>query len=1074
MAVHLFATGVRRATVIRALLVWPALAIASAAAAPGALVLDRFNDASAWTAKASDDVKASLRSVAGVAGVDGGSLCLDFDFGHVSGYAIARRELPLDLPSNYAFELHLRGDAAANDLQFKLVDASGENVWWYRQADFAFPHDWRMLTIKQRQIAFAWGPAKDHVLRHSDALELVVSSGHGGGRGSVCFDRLALRELPAADAPLPTPTAIASSAATGSEAMLAIDGDRKTAWRSASRAAPEQQFSIDFGQPREFGGLTLHWLPNAAATRYDIQVSDDGRQWRTIHRVLDGDGGDDPLYLPETETRWLRFSLHARQGAGYGLAEIDVEPLAFGATPNAFFEALAKHAPRGRYPRSFSGEQTYWTIVGTDGLGEPALLSEDGAVEFRKGGASVEPFVLLDDKLIGWADVHAVQSLQDGYLPIPSVDWARADLGLRVTAFADGAGDRSQLYVRYVLRNPGKRAHNYALVLAIRPFQVNPPSQFLNTAGGFSPIHTLEIDNGSTIRVDHTLLFAASAAPAVLATSFDAGMVIERIAAGGRGLNNRAAVANDADGFASGALIYRLRLQPGESREFTIHAPLSDNANPSNAIAVPDARRLAALQDRVARRWRDTLNRVGLRLPQRAQRVADTLRSALAQILISRRGPALQPGTRSYARSWIRDGAMISEALLRLGHAGVARDFVQWYAPHQFADGKVPCCVDARGADPVPENDSPGELIFAIAEVFRYTGDRAFLDALWPRVKSAAAYMERLRQSERKPINREPATQALYGLLPASISHEGYSAKPMHSYWDDFWALKGYKDAAALARVLGDPDARSIQTQADQFAADLYASIQVAGEIHHIDYLPGAAELGDFDPTSTTIALSPAGEQARLPQARLRATFERYWREFVARRDGTREWADYTPYELRNIGAFVRLGWRDRAQQLLAFFLADQQPVGWNQWAEVVGHARRTPRFIGDLPHAWVASDYIRSVLDLFAYARDSDQSLVLAAGVPAAWLDDGGIEIENLRTPYGKLGYTLKRADGRIRLSIRQGLQLPSGGIVFAWPGDLPPGTTRINAVPAQWSNGELRIRSLPAEIVVDALVRH
>ena len=84
---------------------------------------------------------------------------------------------------------------------------------------------------------------------------------------------------------------------------------------------------------------------------------------------------------------------------------------------------------------------------------------------------------------------------------------------------------------------------------------------------------------------------------------------------------------------------------------------------------------------------------------------------------------------------------------------------------------------------------------------------------------------------------------------------------------------------------------------------------------HRIDYLPGSAELGDFDATSTTIALAPGGEQGRLPQEALDATFQRYWNEFVARRDGKREWKDYTPYEWRNVAAFVRLGWRDRAWQ---------------------------------------------------------------------------------------------------------------------------------------------------------------
>ena len=74
------------------------------------------------------------------------------------------------------------------------------------------------------------------------------------------------------------------------------------------------------------------------------------------------------------------------------------------------------------------------------------------------------------------------------------------------------------------------------------------------------------------------------------------------------------------------------------------------------------------------------------------------------------------------------------------------------------------------------------------------------LERHWPAIEKATRYMETLRQSERTEANRQPGREAFYGLMPASISHEGYSAKPMHSYWDDFWALRGYKDAAAVAQ----------------------------------------------------------------------------------------------------------------------------------------------------------------------------------------------------------------------------------------------------------------------------------
>jgi hypothetical protein len=413
---------------------------------------------------------------------------------------------------------------------------------------------------------------------------------------------------------------------------------------------------------------------------------------------------------------------------------------------------------------------------------------------------------------------------------------------------------------------------------------------------------------------------------------------------------------------------------------------------------------------------------------------------------------------------------MTSSALLRLGETDAAKDFLSWYAPRQFASGKVPCCVDHRGADPTAENDSQGELIYLAAEVYRYTGDRELLTALWPHVSAAAAYMTRLRNEERTPQNETPERREFFGLLPASISHEGYSAKPMHSYWDDFWALRGYKDAVEIATALGHEDAvKELSRARDEFQQDLYASIRAAAARHGIDYLPGCAELGDFDATSTTVALSPVGEQARLPQALLAGTFERYWREFAARRDGGRSWEDYTPYEIRVVGSFVRLGQRGRALAALDYFLRDRRPAEWNQWAEVVGRDPRQPRFIGDMPHGWVASDFIRSALDLFAYPRESDDALVIAAGVPPSWLQGDGIAIERLRTEQGPLSYTLAEHDGHATLQLAAGLQLPPGGIVLASPWPTAPRRTLINAHPAQWDGSELRIRELPATVTME-----
>jgi hypothetical protein len=1025
-------------------------------------LLDGFEDLSAWKAVASDGVTSSIHPVAGV---EGQALRLDFDFAGTAGYAIARRALPLDLPANYELSFQLRADAPVNDLEVKLVDASGDNVWWFTRRDFTFPEAWQRISIKKRQIQFAWGPTQDRVLKHAAALELVVSAGQGRGQGSIYFDQLTIRELPPPPATPPQPRIVASSAMPEAAPELALDGRADTAWKSDPAAGATQSLTLDFQQVREFGGLVLRWQEGAHASRYDVELSDDGAAWRQVRQVTDGNGGRDALLLPESEARFVKLTLHEGPAASRALAEIEVEDLAFGASANAFIEALARESPRGHYPRGFSGEQPYWTLVGIDGGSQSGLLSEDGAIEVARGGFSIEPFVRSGTQVSTWADVQIGQSLLADYLPIPSVTWRHPQWEMGVTALAAGAPETSQLVVRYTLTNLTSEALALGLVLGVRPFQVNPPAQFLNMPGGVSPIRALGWD-GAVLSVDGAPRIYPLAPPDhVGLSSFDAGGFPETPAPA-QGAAARSIV--DETGLASGALVYELDLAAGASATIGIVVPLT--GSPVLPGEQPPITWLDAQQDMVASEWREKLDRVSLQVPVQGKPIVDTLRSSLAHILMTRAGPILQPGTRAYARSWIRDGAMMAEALLRLGHESIAADYLRWYARHQFENGKIPCCVDAQGADPVPENDSPGEFIFLAAEVHRFTADRALLDEIWPHVEAAARYLETLRQSERTPANLTPERRALYGLLPPSISHEGYSAKPAYSYWDDFWALRGYDDATALAAALGHEEARArLAAQRDEFRQDLHASLRASAAAHGISYLPGAADLGDFDATSTTIALAPGGQAHDLPQELLLGTFERYWQEFVRRRDGLKEWKDYTPYELRVIGTFIRLGWRARAQELLAFFFADRRPAAWNQWAEVVGREPREPRFIGDMPHSWISSDYIRAALDMFVHPRESDQTLVLAAGIPPTWLDAPGVSVRNLRTPHGVLDYSITRTGDRVVLHIARGPR-PPGGFVFPWPWDEPPGAARINGEPAPWQGKELRFSDVPAEIVMQA----
>ena len=336
---------------------------AQTAVTPTPTSLDRFDDLAPWQVVVSDGVKASIHPADGLAGR---AMKLQFDLAGTAGYALAHRGLPLDLPDNYEISFYIRADAPVNNLQVKLVDEAGDNVWWFNRPNFDIGATWRHVRIKQRQIEFAWGPTKDRRLQHSASIEFVVAAGRDGGAGSVYFSELTIRSLPPDPLVWPTPAASASSQLPGASAELVFDGRADTAWKSDPATGAEQNLVFDFGRMREIGGLMIRWVEGASATRYEVEFSDDGTQWQVVRKVTDARGAIGALPVPEAETRYVRLVLHKPEapGAGYAIAEVGVEDVAFGASPNAFIAAVAREYRRGYFPRGFSGQQSYWTLVG--------------------------------------------------------------------------------------------------------------------------------------------------------------------------------------------------------------------------------------------------------------------------------------------------------------------------------------------------------------------------------------------------------------------------------------------------------------------------------------------------------------------------------------------------------------------------------------------------------------------------------------------------------------------------------------------------------------------------------------
>ena len=149
---------------------------------------------------------------------------------------------------------------------------------------------------------------------------------------------------------------------------------------------------------------------------------------------------------------------------------------------------------------------------------------------------------------------------------------------------------------------------------------------------------------------------------------------------------------------------------------------------------------------------------------------------------------------------------------------------------------------------------------------------------------------------------------------------------------------------------------------------------------------------------------------------------------------------------------------------MLEFFLKGQRPAGWYQWAEVVRRGYRTPGFIGDMPHTWVGSDFIRSALDLFAYDDEDREMLVVGAGIPASW---GDIRAQGMHTPYGTIDVAVHAQQNGTRVQMDGNAHAPAGGVVIHAPFPRRPRAARVNGADAALQqDGSVLVHALPVTV--------
>lgn len=834
------------------------------------------------------------------------------------------------------------------------------------------------------------------------------------------------------------------------------------ALQAKGQAAGTRELDIALGRPLPTPGLEVWWEGPRNGAK--LEGRDASGKWIVLAEDPGSQGDLSNLAAREAHTlSALRLSAGQIDGAAPMIKRLRLLGPERIMTPTRRYEAVAARANSQLFPSSLHQQQVYWTVVGIPAGMQKSIFDEYGNLEAYKGAPMVQAAWRDASGRVAISDnAERAHSLRDGWMPMPAVQWeAQTGVQVRVEAMAVEQNGQPVTLTRYRVSNTGQQPIEGTLALALRPLQVNPPWQH----GGVSPIREVAIEGAADrtdVRVNGRVLLAAlTPVDARGASAFGAhgeGEITTYIASG---TVPDALQASDPDGLAAALLDYKVKLAPGQHRDVVLAFPLGTSRADAKTEALPEAPAVdrAALVGakgdasagfdkaaaQVAQEWHSRFGKLGLSLPDHS--LVDMLRAQGAYMLLNQTGPAMQPGPRNYNRSFIRDGAATSSILLRVGQAKVARDYLKWYSDHAVHEnGLVSPILNQDGTVNTGfgsdiEYDSQGEFIALVADTARYDGGAASVRDYQAVVKRAMKFMQELR--ERTMVSGyladQPAPERFHGIIAPSISHEGYSS-PTHSYWDDYWALKGWHDGAWLAEQWGD--AETAKWAREQYAAlreSVAASIRATMKWKGSDFIPADADTGGGDPTSVSIGLDPAGQQDLMPADALKLTFERYLAD-VRSRDKPGALYAYTPYEMRNVLTYMHLNQPQEADELLMNLMRHRRPLPWQVLAEVVHSRLRYPGYLGDMPHTWIGAEYARTIFGMLAH--EDDDRLALLLGTPPSWVAGEGLKVEDLPTLYGPLSMSARQSDKRLRVKLGSGLGKDTA-LSVSWPNRQKP--TRV-----------------------------
>jgi hypothetical protein len=449
--------------------------------------------------------------------------------------------------------------------------------------------------------------------------------------------------------------------------------------------------------------------------------------------------------------------------------------------------------------------------------------------------------------------------------------------------------------------------------------------------------------------------------------------------------------------------------------------------------------------------WRELLGRaVQFQIPDAG--VRNAYYACLGDIFIMREPVAggyvaCSPGTEGYRCPNPAEAAVAAIGLTQAGLADLALHGYQMCLDQQGEDGDW---NDPRGWSHRGWCIAGFKAWFAL-EQYRLTGDRAFLERVYPRLRAASLWQETQRRRTRV-LNEDGTRPPHYGLMPRGQGDCGLDAGDgWYGYFlpHNAWAVFCDKLAIEAARILARPeDAAQFQAIFDQANADLQAALAQGAIAEDGDrWIPGAPGNPAGSRWGVLNAAFPCGLLAPgdpLITGTLRYINRQMSPGGLQLHTGWMADGMWVAISLDNI-AEVELARDngDEAARLLYASLNHGTPL--YTWCEERGQAPATEQTSGDRQHLWTPAAVIRATRDCLV--MEEGDGLHLARGIDRSWLSPGQtVGARQAPTHFGPVSFTMTydAAAGRVTGEVafagaaapawcKLHLRLPGGRLVTA-----------------------------------------